>query len=80
MYYLGPGDFVHAHAACDHLRCNLAKAGDVVVVTINHRLNVFDYTNLSHIDAELFGDAANAGQLDIIARAIHGNWAPGGFG
>lgn len=45
---------------------NLAKFGDVVVVTLNHRLNVFGYLNLGHLDPE-FGDAANAGQLDIIA-------------
>lgn len=42
---------------------NLAKSGDVVVVTLNHRLNVFGYLNLG----DEFPDAANAGQLDIIA-------------
>jgi len=46
---------------------NLAKFGDVVVVTLNHRLNVFGYLNLGHIDSDQFGDAANAGQLDLIA-------------
>jgi len=46
---------------------NLARFGDVVVVTVNHRLNVFGYTDLTHLDAERFGDAANVGQLDIIA-------------
>lgn len=46
---------------------NLARFGDVVVVTVNHRLNVFGYTNLGHLDAENFGDAANAGHLDLIA-------------
>lgn len=46
---------------------NLACFGDVVVVTLNHRLNVFGYTNLGHLDAESFSDAANAGQLDLIA-------------
>jgi carboxylesterase type B len=37
------------------------------VVTINHRLNAFGYTNLSHLDPINFGDAANAGNLDIVA-------------
>ena len=46
---------------------NLARAGDVVVVTLNHRLNVFGYTHLADLDAQRFGDAANLGQLDIIA-------------
>jgi para-nitrobenzyl esterase len=49
---------------------HLARFGDVVVVTVNHRLSVFGYLNLGHIDADLFGDAANAGQLDLIA-ALH---------
>ena len=46
---------------------HLAQFGDVVVVTLNHRLNVFGYLNLGHLDSERFGDAANAGQLDLIA-------------
>ena len=46
---------------------NLAKFGDVVVVTVNHRLNVFGYLNLGHLDTDHLSDAANAGQLDLIA-------------
>ena len=46
---------------------NLAKSGDVVVVTVNHRLNIFGYLHLGHLDAEQFGDAGNNGQLDLIA-------------
>ncbi|MEY4138556.1 MAG: hypothetical protein RLZZ371_738 [Pseudomonadota bacterium] len=46
---------------------NLAKFGEVVVVTVNHRLNVFGYLHLGHLDAEQFGDAGNNGQLDLIA-------------
>lgn len=49
----------------------LAAFGDVVVVTVNHRLNVFGYTSLGHLDPEGFGDAANAGQLDLVAAL---NW------
>jgi para-nitrobenzyl esterase len=45
---------------------SLAKFGDVVVVTVNHRLNVFGYLNLGFLDPD-FADAANAGQLDLIA-------------
>lgn len=46
---------------------NLARTSDVVVVTLNHRLNVFGYTNLADLNAERFGDAANLGQLDLVA-------------
>lgn len=44
----------------------LAAHGDVVVVTINHRLNVFGYLDLSGSD-ERFADAGNAGVLDMVA-------------
>jgi para-nitrobenzyl esterase len=46
---------------------NLARFGDVVVVTLNHRLNVFGYTNLDFLGDERFSDAPNAGQLDLVA-------------
>jgi para-nitrobenzyl esterase len=45
----------------------LAAFGDVVVVSVNHRLNVFGYTNLTHLEPGGFGEAANGGQLDLVA-------------
>jgi para-nitrobenzyl esterase len=45
---------------------NLVRRGDVVVVSVNHRLNVFGFLNLA-----AFGDkyalSGNAGMLDIVA-------------
>ncbi|HEY9216921.1 MAG TPA: carboxylesterase/lipase family protein, partial [Phenylobacterium sp.] len=43
----------------------LAARGDVVVVTLNHRLNVFGYGYLARL-APGFEDSGNAGQLDLI--------------
>jgi para-nitrobenzyl esterase len=43
----------------------LAQRGDVVVVTVNHRLNVFGYLALGHYGAG-FEDSAVAGVLDMI--------------
>lgn len=43
----------------------LAARGDVVVVTVNHRLNVFGYGWLQPF-AERFRDSGNLGQLDLI--------------
>lgn len=40
----------------------LAERGDVVVVTVNHRLNAFGYLYLS----DRFPDSGNNGQLDLI--------------
>lgn len=45
----------------------LARRGDVVVVSVNHRLNLFGYLYLEGLGGADFADAANAGQLDIIA-------------
>lgn len=44
----------------------LARRGDVVVVTLNHRLNALGFLDLSKYD-ERFADSANVGMLDIVA-------------
>jgi len=49
---------------------HLARRGDVVVVTLNHRLNVFGYLYLANLGAPQYADSGNIGQLDIIA-ALH---------
>jgi para-nitrobenzyl esterase len=43
----------------------LAARGDVVVVTVNHRLNALGYLYLARLDPR-FADSGNAGQLDLI--------------
>jgi para-nitrobenzyl esterase len=43
----------------------LARRGDVVVVTLNHRLNVFGYLALGHY-GEGFEDSSVAGVLDMV--------------
>ncbi len=45
---------------------NLAKRGDVVVVTINHRLNVFGYLHLADLAGEAFAGSGVAGMLDAV--------------
>jgi para-nitrobenzyl esterase len=44
----------------------LARDGDVVVVTVNHRLNVFGYLAIGGKDPG-FADAGTAGVLDMVA-------------
>jgi para-nitrobenzyl esterase len=44
---------------------NLAARGDVVVVTVNHRLNALGYLYLARFDPR-FPDSGNNGQLDLI--------------
>ncbi len=45
---------------------NLARRGDAVVITINHRLNVFGYLNLAQIGGESFAGSGVAGMLDVV--------------
>jgi para-nitrobenzyl esterase len=45
----------------------LARKHDVVVVTVNHRLNVFGFLYLAEIGGEKFAHASNVGMLDIVA-------------
>lgn len=45
---------------------NLAEKGDVVVVTVNHRLNAFGYTHFAD-GGEDFAGSGNAGNLDLVA-------------
>ena len=44
----------------------LARKGNVVVVTVNHRLNAFGYLHLAEFGSPDLIDAGNAGQLDLI--------------
>ena len=53
---------------------NLAHNGDVVVVTINHRLNTLGYTDLSAY-GDKYKNSGNVGNIDIVEalRWIHDN-------
>jgi para-nitrobenzyl esterase len=46
---------------------NLARRGDVVVVTVNHRLNIFGFLYLAEIGGERFARSGNVGVLDLVA-------------
>jgi len=59
-FYGGSGSEVMYHGD------RLAKRGDVVVVTINHRLNVFGYTYLADLGGERFAASGMAGMLDVV--------------
>ena len=46
---------------------NFSQYGDIVFVSINHRLNAFGFTDLSKVGGEKYKNSGNAGMLDIIA-------------
>ena len=45
----------------------LCHRGDVVVVTLNHRLGIFGHLNLAEIGGEKYASSANVGLLDLVA-------------
>ena len=52
---------------------NLARKGDVVAVTLNHRLNVFGHLYLARAGGTEYAESGNLGILDLVAalRWIH---------
>lgn len=71
LVYVHGGAYAHGtvnHALYDGRR--LAARGDVVVVTVNHRLNGFGYLDLAALGDARFAGSVNAGQLDLVL-ALH---------
>ena len=67
MVWLHGGAWGHYAGSAPGLdMTNLAKLGDVVVATINHRIGLFSYLKLDDID-ERFADSGAAGVLDMVA-------------
>lgn len=46
---------------------NLAREGDIVFCSINHRLGVFGFSDLSAVGGEKYKDSGNVGLLDMVA-------------
>ena len=55
----------------------LARRGDLVFVSVNHRLGPFGYLDLSAVGGERYGLSGNAGMLDLVAALewVQGNIA-----
>jgi para-nitrobenzyl esterase len=67
MVWLHGGGFaVGSGSAPAYDGTHLAARGDVVVVTINHRLNVFGHLYLGELAGEAFSQSGNAGMLDVV--------------
>jgi len=67
MFYIHGGAYNNGSGSSplyDGVR--LCKRGDVVVVTVNHRLNAFGYLYLARFGGGEFADSGNVGQFDLI--------------
>lgn len=74
MFYSHGGGFATGNGGADpfpqnlsHDGASLAKSYDVVVVTHNHRLNLFGYLYLGEVLGEEYAASGAAGMLDIAA-------------
>jgi para-nitrobenzyl esterase len=66
MFWCHGGGFASGSGSSpDNDGTNLARRGDVVVVTINHRLNVLGFANLSEFSRD-FAASGDAGMIDIV--------------
>ena len=67
MFYIHGGAYNNGSGSSllyDGVR--LCRRGDVVVVTVNHRLNAFGYLYLARFGGPELADSGNAGQLDLV--------------
>jgi para-nitrobenzyl esterase len=67
VWFHGGGYVVGSGGSVRYDGSNLARKRDVVVVTVNHRLNAFGFLDLSSVGGDKFADSANVGMLDIVA-------------
>lgn len=69
MVYMHGGGFSggSGHDLLSYEGESLARNHDVVVVTHNHRLNVYGYLNLGQLGGEEYASSANVGMLDLLS-------------
>jgi para-nitrobenzyl esterase len=68
LVYIHGGGFVSGASSAPGIDGhNFAQAGDVVLVSMNHRLNVFGHLSLAQSGDSRYADAGNVGMLDVIA-------------
>jgi Carboxylesterase family len=69
MFWCHGGEFISGSGSSPwYDDTQLARKGDVVAVTINHRLNVFGFLHLDELGGgDAFASSGSAGMLDIVA-------------
>ena len=68
MFWCHGGGFSSLSASTDSYDgTNLCNRGDVVVVTVNHRLNVMGFCHLAEQGGEPFKNSGTIGMLDLVA-------------
>lgn len=66
VWFHGGGFAVGSGQEPDYHGANLARKNEVVVVTVNHRINVFGFCYLGNIAGPDFAASGNVGMLDLV--------------
>jgi para-nitrobenzyl esterase len=67
LWFHGGGFEAGSGSSVRYDGAHMARRGDVVVCTINHRLNVFGFCDLSGVLGADFAQSGNVGYLDLVA-------------
>ena len=68
VYYHGGGfTFGSSYELPSQEGAQMARHHDVVVVTVNHRLNLLGFLDLSEIGGSAYADSVNVGMTDLVA-------------
>ena len=68
VYFHGGGfTFGSAYELPSHEGAQMARHHDVVQVSVNHRLNVLGFLDVSEIGGSAYGDSVNVGMTDLVA-------------
>jgi para-nitrobenzyl esterase len=77
VWFHGGGFAVGSGQEPDYYGANLARKNDVVVVTVNHRINVFGFCYLARVGGQDFQSSGNVGMLDLVEAL---KWVKGNIG
>lgn len=76
LYIHGGGySFGSSYELPSHEGAQMARHHDVVQVSVNHRLNILGFLDVSDIGGSAYEDSANVGMTDLVAalRWVHNN-------
>jgi para-nitrobenzyl esterase len=78
VYFHGGGfSFGSSYELASHEGAQMARHHDVVQVSVNHRLNILGFFDLSEIGGPAYAESVNVGMTDLVAalRWVHDNIA-----
>ena len=78
VYFHGGGySFGSSYELPSHEGAQMARHHDVVQVSVNHRLNILGFFDLSEIGGSAYADSVNVGMTDLVASLqwVHDNIA-----